>query len=51
MGGWKTWLSVIGLAALGIVDIYSGNTESGMAKLAAALGALGIGHKIEKANK
>lgn len=49
MKGWKTWLAVGGFVALAVLDFYNGDHESGMAKVAAALAALGLGHKIEKA--
>lgn len=48
MGGWKTWVSAIALAALGVVDIVSGDYEAGAAKVSAAFGLVGLGHKIEK---
>ena len=49
MKGWKTWLAVAGLTALGLVDIFSGQTEIGITKIVGAIGMLGLGHKIEKA--
>lgn len=48
MKGWKTWLAVGGMLLLGIADIVNDQTESGITKIVAAVGMLGIGHKIEK---
>ena len=48
MGGWKTWLGVISLSALGILDVYDGNIEAGITKSIGALSLVGIGSKIEK---
>lgn len=48
MGGWKTWIAAIALAALGVVDVVNGDLETGVAKISAALGMVGLGHKIEK---
>lgn len=48
MGGYKTWIAVIGMVALGIVDILNGNTEDGVQKIVAAIALVGIGNKIEK---
>lgn len=51
MKGWKTWLAVLALVALGIVDISNGDYEAALTKLASAGGLVGIGHKIEKGNE
>ena len=51
MGGWKTWLAAIGTIALGIVEIAGGDAESGITKLVAAFGLIGIGNKLDKAAK
>jgi hypothetical protein len=48
MKGWKTWLAGLGTIALGVYEIKIGNTESGIQKILAGLGLIGIGHKIEK---
>lgn len=48
MKGWKTWAAVVSLALLGIVDLANGDIPSGITKLTAALGLVGVGHKIEK---
>ena len=48
MKGWKTWLAAAGTAALGIVDIVNGEVETGVMKIVAALGLVGVGHKLEK---
>jgi len=48
MKGYKTWLAVIGMVALGVVDIINGMPEAGVTKIVGALALLGIGHKIEK---
>lgn len=49
LGGWKTWLAALGLAFLGAVDLIEGDLEAALTKLSAALGLIGIGHKIQKA--
>lgn len=51
MGGWVTWLSVAGFAILGVVDVAMGNIPMAMTKFTAALSALGLGRKIEKAKE
>lgn len=51
MSGWKTWLAVIGMSALGAARIMSGEAEEGIGLILGALGMLGIGHKVEKASK
>jgi len=48
MKGYKTWLAVAGMVILGAVDILDDQLEQGITKIIAALGLLGIGHKIEK---
>jgi len=48
MKGYKTWAAAIGMAILGIVDIIDGQAETGITKIVAALGLVGIGHKVEK---
>ncbi len=48
MGGWKTWIAAIAMAALGVVDIVSGDYEAGAVKISGAFGMVGLGHKIEK---
>lgn len=49
MKGWKTWAGA-GLIAVSAVLEYLGNAEAGAAvlTLGAALGLVGIGHKVEK---
>lgn len=49
MAGWKTWLAAAGLGILGAVDLIEGDLEAALTKLSAALGLIGIGHKIQKA--
>ena len=51
MGGWKTWVAALGTAALGVVEIANGDAESGITKLVAAVGLVGIGNKLDKAAK
>jgi len=51
MGGWKTWLAVVGNLALAAYNFIQGNTEIGVTFLTAALALLGIGHKIEKSSQ
>ena len=51
MGGWKTWVAAAGTAALGVVEIANGDVESGITKLVAAFGFIGIGNKLDKAAK
>jgi len=52
MGGWKTWTAagIIGIAA--VLEFF-GRVEVGNAllMLGAALGIVGLGHKIEKSSK
>lgn len=48
MSGWKTWLAVIATAALGVVSIANGDTDTGIQQIVVAFGMLGLGHKIEK---
>ena len=36
------------MTILGIVDIFEGNVETGITKIVAALGMVGIGHKVDK---
>lgn len=52
MGGWKTWAGAA-LVAAGAVAEYFGYPEVAKAVMAigAALGLVGLGHKIEKAAK
>ena len=51
MGGWKTWVAALGTIALGIVEIANGDAESGITKLVAAFGLIGLGNKLDKAAK
>jgi hypothetical protein len=51
MGGWVTWLAVLGFVALGVVDIVNGDVDAAMVKFTAALAALGLGRKVEKKQK
>lgn len=51
MKGWKTWLAVVALIALAIVDISNGDYEAALTKIASAGGLIGIGHKIEKSGE
>ena len=51
MGGYKTWMAVLGMVILGVLDIINGQSETGITKIVAALGMLGIGAKIEKSKK
>ena len=57
MGGWKTWVSAIGLILSGIGMIFAGATAdpfnfeliiAGWTSVMAGFGAIGIGSKIEK---
>lgn len=48
MTGYKTWLAVVGMVALGVLDIVNGVPEAGVTKIVGALALVGIGHKIEK---
>lgn len=48
MKGWVTWVAVGGALALAVVDFANGDYEAMGAKLTMALGALGLGRKIEK---
>ena len=49
MGGWKTWTAAIAIALFAVVDAGNGDYDAAGTKLAASLGLLGLGHKIEKA--
>lgn len=51
MKGWKTWLAAGLTAGLGVLSLVNGDTEAGMQQIVAALGIVGIGHKVEKALK
>ena len=48
MKGWKTWLAVVGLVALAVVDFVNNDIQAGAEKLTAALACFGIGSKVEK---
>uniref|UniRef100_A0A6M3LIJ5 Holin n=1 Tax=viral metagenome TaxID=1070528 RepID=A0A6M3LIJ5_9ZZZZ len=48
MKGYVTWIAVAGYAALAVVDILNGATETALTKIGLAIGLLGIGRKIEK---
>ena len=52
MGGWKTWLgaALVGLAAAARALGYEAISEV-LLMAGAALGIVGIGHKVEKASK
>lgn len=49
MGGWKTWLAVAGMTALGVADIMGGDFEGGITKFVYAVGGVGLGNKLDKA--
>lgn len=51
MRGWKTWVAVAGLCALGVFLMLKGQQELGMVCIMNGLGLVGIGHKIEKTNR
>lgn len=57
MGGWKVWAAALGLAATGLGMVISGllaevidaeKIKEGVLMIIAAVGMIGIGHKIEK---
>lgn len=48
MGGWKTWVAVAGMVLLAVVDAANGDFDAAGSKVMAALGLVGLGHKIEK---
>lgn len=50
MKGFKTWLSAIGMAALGIYQITEGQLETGIQTVLAAVALVGLGHKLEKSS-
>lgn len=57
MSGWKTWAGGSGLILSGMAMIAKAISEGtldgiqeGVALISAGLGAIGIGHKIEKAS-
>lgn len=49
--GWKTAIGALGLLATGIALLLDGKTAEGIAALAAAVTAFGIGKKIDRAVK
>ena len=53
MGGWKTWAAGIGLAVFGIGGGLLGihEMDTGIKMALEGLAIVGIGHKIEKANR
>lgn len=59
MGGWKTWIAAIGMFCGGIALMVEGfmaeprdpnKIWEGLMVCSAALGMVGIGHKIEKSS-
>jgi len=49
MKGWKTWFAVAVSAITGIYRIVvEGDLHGGITMIVAAIGLVGIGHKIEK---
>lgn len=53
MGGWKTWLAASVSMLYGIGGWVAGlhDTEAMMGFVVAALGLVGLGHKIDRASK
>lgn len=58
MSGWKTWASAIGFWATGIAVLANcfvtgdfTHLPEAIVAISAGFGAVGLGHKIEKANK
>lgn len=51
LNGKKTWLAAAGMVCLGVVSITEGDIETGIQQIVAAFGLVGIGHKIDKAEK
>ena len=49
MKGWKTWLAAAGFAAVGVVQILSGDSVEGIQRLLEGLALIGLGHKLDKA--
>ena len=50
MGGYVTWIGVLGCVCLCIYNLYEANMEQAIAYFAMGAGLLGLGRKIEKAN-
>lgn len=48
MGGWITWLGVVGSLAMAIWYFIAGDQEQSYAMFLFAAGLLGLGRKIEK---
>ena len=51
MGGWKTWTAAAGLVLLAVADVANGDIEAAGTKVMAALGLVGLGHKVDKGNQ
>ena len=48
MGGYITWLSIAVAILKALVDFYNGDVDSATSMLTYAIGAWGIGRKVEK---
>lgn len=48
MKGWKTWVAVVGMVALGVVDLVNGQIDGALLKFTGAAGLIGLGGKIER---
>ena len=48
MGGYVTWISIAAAILKALVDFYNGDVDSATSMLTYAVGAWGIGRKVEK---
>lgn len=48
MKGWKTYAASALYALLGLIEMLSGQQETGVEKLLTALALAGVGHKLDK---
>lgn len=48
MGGYITWIAIACMLILAAVDLYNGQTDAASKKIIEALGAFGLGRKVEK---
>lgn len=48
INGWKMYIAGFALIGLGIYEMTQGRDDSGMTHIAAGLGAIGVGHKLDK---
>ncbi len=51
MGGWKTWMAIAAATTAAAERFANGDIQAGAALVIAALGALGLGSKIDQAKR